>query len=93
MQKNSGGQIFAKESSSDDSEDTVDLRIMTLNCWGLYGVSSLRKERMRAIGQYLSETDFDIVLLQVTKVCLINLPCSDYERIDYRKCGVKKILT
>ena len=67
MHKNSGGQILAKDSSSDDSEDTVDLRLMTLNCWGLYGVSSLRKERMGAIAQYLSESDFDIVLLQVLK--------------------------
>ena len=65
MQKNSGGQILAKDSSSEESEDTVDLRVMTLNCWGLFGVSSLRKERMRAIAEYLSESDFDIVLLQV----------------------------
>ena len=66
MQKDAGGQILAKDSSPELSEETVDVRVMTLNCWGLYGVSSLRKERMQAIASYLSESDFDIVLLQVS---------------------------
>ena len=48
----------------DNEADYVDLRVMTLNCWGLYGVSSLRNERMHAIAKYLAESDFDIVLLQ-----------------------------
>ena len=51
--------------SEDKEADYVDLRVMTLNCWGLYGVSSLRNERMHAIAKYLAESDFDIVLLQV----------------------------
>lgn len=49
----------------DKGSDYVDLRVMTLNCWGLYGVSSLRNERMNAIAKYLAESDYDIVLLQV----------------------------
>ena len=44
--------------------DRTEIKVITLNCWGLYGVSKLRQQRMNAIGKYLAESDFDIVLLQ-----------------------------
>ena len=53
-----------KEDSTEDNLDAVDIKVMTLNCWGLYGVSKFRRERMQAIGTYLKDSEFDIVLLQ-----------------------------
>ena len=66
MQKKSTGQIMpSRESSSSNSdEDSVTIKVVTLNCWGLYGVSKFRRERMEAIGTYLAESEFDLVLLQ-----------------------------
>ena len=49
---------------SKEDIDTAEIKVITLNCWGLYGVSKLRKQRMNAIGKYLAESDFDIVLLE-----------------------------
>merc|ERR1719319_1469872 len=37
---------------------------MTLNCWGIWGVSAHRVARMRAIAHYLVQADYDIVMLQ-----------------------------
>jgi len=46
-------------------EDETEISILTLNCWGLgLGISKNRNERMEDIGKYLSEQDYDIVLLQ-----------------------------
>ena len=45
-------------------KDSTNIKVITLNCWGLYGVSKLRRLRMNAIGKYLAESDFDIVLLE-----------------------------
>lgn len=42
----------------------VELRVLTLNCWGLIGVSKHRVERMTAIANYLSTSDYDFVFLQ-----------------------------
>lgn len=42
----------------------VELRVLTLNCWGLVGVSKHRVERMTAIANYLSTSDYDFVFLQ-----------------------------
>merc|ERR1719319_1898642 len=37
---------------------------MTLNCWGIWGVSAHRVARMRAIAHHLVQADYDIVMLQ-----------------------------
>ena len=66
LEKKSTGQIMPSQqsSTSKDEEDGVTIRVITLNCWGLYIVSKLRRERMAAIGAFLAESDYDIVLLQ-----------------------------
>lgn len=69
MEKMLSGEIrpkLEKETSDEDNQnaDSIEIKVMTLNCWGLYGVSKYRRQRMNAIGNYLSESDFDIVLLQ-----------------------------
>ena len=44
----------------------AEVRIFTLNCWGLgMGISKNRDERMEDIGKYLADQNFDIVFLQV----------------------------
>ncbi len=43
---------------------SLDLRVFTLNCWGLRFVSEKRRERMTAIGAYLARSAYDVVLLQ-----------------------------
>ena len=42
----------------------VELSVLTLNCWGLWGVSKDRGPRMRAIAQHLAGGGYDLVLLQ-----------------------------
>ena len=43
----------------------TSVSVFTLNCWGLgMGVSRDRVVRMRAIGQHLATTDYDVVCLQ-----------------------------
>lgn len=42
----------------------VELRVLTLNCWGIIGFSKHRVERMTAIANYLSTSDYDFVFLQ-----------------------------
>ena len=69
MEKKISGQIqnLSKRSSkcsADSKEESAEIKVVTLNCWGLYGVSKLRRQRMTAIGKYLAESDFDIVLLE-----------------------------
>ena len=42
--------------------------MLTLNCWGLKYVSKLRKERFRAIAEYLAQypgSSYDVIFLQV----------------------------
>ena len=42
--------------------------MLTLNCWGLKYVSKLRKERFRAIAEYLTQypgSSYDVIFLQV----------------------------
>ena len=38
-----------QENSTDDQEVSMIIKLMTLNCWGLYGVSKFRTQRMEAI--------------------------------------------
>ncbi|WFD36162.1 sphingomyelin phosphodiesterase [Malassezia cuniculi] len=40
------------------------MRVLTLNCWGLKYLSRLRVARLRAIGDYLADTDYDVIALQ-----------------------------
>lgn len=43
----------------------VDVKILTLNCWGLgLGISKNRNERMVDIGKYIANGNYNIVLLQ-----------------------------
>lgn len=42
----------------------VEVRVMTLNCWGIVGISKHRVERMTAIANYLATIEFDFVFLQ-----------------------------
>ena len=43
----------------------TDISVFTLNCWGIgMGVSRDRVVRMRAIGQHLASSSYDIVCLQ-----------------------------
>ncbi|GMH33899.1 hypothetical protein BSKO_01733 [Bryopsis sp. KO-2023] len=46
------------------SSASQQLRILTLNCWGLWMASKKRKKRMRHIGAMLQKTSADVVLLQ-----------------------------
>ena len=51
------------------TSDSVDLKILTLNCWGLgLGISKHRNERMEDIGSFIASKDYDIVLLQVREM-------------------------
>ena len=49
---------------ADDDSAWTEIRVFTLNCWGLFGISKYRRERMAAIGSYLSRGEHDVVLLQ-----------------------------
>ena len=43
----------------------TSVSVFSLNCWGIgCGVSRDRVVRMRAIGQHLADSDYDIVCLQ-----------------------------
>jgi len=55
--------------------ENVDIKVFTLNCWGILGVSTHRVVRMRAIAQHLANSDYDLVLLQEVWVP------SDFEHI------------
>ncbi|GFN77901.1 neutral sphingomyelinase [Plakobranchus ocellatus] len=45
---------------------SVDLKVMTLNCWGLPFpvICKNRQERIRALGEYLYNASYDIVVLE-----------------------------
>ncbi len=66
MEKKGTGQIVLKPDteSTHSDEDKQKIKVITLNCWGLYGVSKFRRERFHAIGEFLVDSDFDVVLLQ-----------------------------
>ncbi|XP_072017783.1 putative neutral sphingomyelinase [Amphiura filiformis] len=53
-----------------------ELRVLTLNCWGLAVVSKNREERMRHIAKELSKGRYDIVALQEVWLA------KDYEMIQ-----------
>ncbi len=46
------------------SDGPIDLKVFTLNCWGLKCLSEKRRERMEAIGNHLAVSDYDVVYLQ-----------------------------
>ncbi|KAA1467824.1 inositol phosphophingolipids phospholipase C [Dentipellis sp. KUC8613] len=55
--------------------DDTHIRVFSLNCWGLKYVSKDRHERIAAISNFLSRSDYDIVALQELWVY------SDYETV------------
>jgi len=57
-------EATAAGDTADDDPAWTEIRVFTLNCWGLLGISKYRKERMAAIGSYLSRGEHDVVLLQ-----------------------------
>ncbi|KAG6873858.1 hypothetical protein C0995_010470 [Termitomyces sp. Mi166 len=52
------------------------IRVLSLNCWGLKYVSKNRKQRVEAIANQLSQSSYDIVALQELWVF------SDYEKVQ-----------
>ncbi|XP_042896381.1 putative neutral sphingomyelinase [Parasteatoda tepidariorum] len=42
----------------------VKLNILTLNCWGIVGISRHRKQRMEAIATHIASSNYDFVFLQ-----------------------------
>lgn len=42
----------------------VDVKVFTLNCWGIFYISSDRIARMKSIAQHLADADYDVVVLQ-----------------------------
>lgn len=42
----------------------MQLRVLTLNCWGLWLVAKRREERLRWLAEFLKSCSADIVLLQ-----------------------------
>ena len=84
-----------QENSTDDQEVSMIIKLMTLNCWGLYGVSKFRTQRMEAIGNFVADSNFDMVVLQevwcqedfdrIQKLSQQNFPYSHY--FDYGIVG------
>ncbi|KAG6878134.1 hypothetical protein C0993_011848 [Termitomyces sp. T159_Od127] len=58
------------------------IRVVSLNCWGLKYVAKNRKERVEAIANELSHSSYDIVALQELWVF------SDYEKVQQRVSSV-----
>lgn len=42
----------------------LNLDVLTLNCWGLVGISRHRKQRMDAIASHIAASNYDFVFLQ-----------------------------
>ena len=64
------------------NDDEVTFKVLTLNCWGLKFVSKLRKERFKAISEYIynSGSEYDVVFLQ-------EVWCqSDFETLKAKLC-------
>lgn len=70
MEKKSSGAIMERKDSGDtkdtgEEEDVRKLSVFSLNCWGLYGFSELRQERMKAISDHLrQDVLYDVLLFQ-----------------------------
>ncbi|KAG6842447.1 hypothetical protein C0991_007577 [Blastosporella zonata] len=56
----------------------TQIRVLSLNCWGLKYVAKNRKERVEAIAHELSQSNYDIVALQELWVF------ADYEKVQQR---------
>ena len=54
------------EENVNHCDTEINLKIFTLNCWGLKFVSKLKKQRFKAIAEYLSQSGsgYDVVFLQ-----------------------------
>ena len=54
----------------------AEVKLFTLNCWGLgLGISKHRDERMQDIGLFISQQDYDIVFLQVESPSYLIVSC------------------
>ena len=54
----------------------AEVKLFTLNCWGLgLGISKHRDERMQDIGLFISQQDYDIVFLQVQSPSHLIVSC------------------
>ena len=56
-------------STSENENDGIEavIKVFTLNCWGLKFVSKLRRERFKAIAEYLTQppgSRYDVIFLQ-----------------------------
>ena len=43
---------------------SLSIKLFTLNVWGLKFVSKNRKERFKAIAEFLNRSDYDVVFMQ-----------------------------
>lgn len=48
----------------EDGNAELTIRVLTLNCWGLWWVSKLRPQRIRGIVRFIRENNCDVVFLQ-----------------------------
>ena len=63
--------IASKQDVVQNADMEAEVRIFTLNCWGLgLGISKDRDERMEDIGNYIASNEFDIVFCQVSCQCI-----------------------
>ena len=72
-----------KMSNISDNTSEMNLKVFSLNCWGLRFVSKLRNERFKAISEYLSNkgSGYDVVFLQ-------EVWCTeDYETLKAKLCN------
>ncbi|XP_030077721.1 sphingomyelin phosphodiesterase 2 [Microcaecilia unicolor] len=47
-----------------ETKPALQLRVFNLNCWAIRYASKLREERIKMIGDFLSQEHYDLVLLQ-----------------------------
>lgn len=55
---------IANNNNSSSDENKFTIRVLTLNCWGLWLGAKKRRQRMASIVRYLRENNCDIVFLQ-----------------------------
>ncbi|KAG6830901.1 hypothetical protein H0H92_014052 [Tricholoma furcatifolium] len=60
----------------------TQIRVLSLNCWGLKYVAKNRKERIDAIANQLSQSNYDVIALQELWVY------ADYEKVQERLSSI-----
>jgi len=63
LPNNANGSING-EQGQPSQEGSVSIKLFTLNVWGLKFVSKNRKERFKAIAEFLNRSDYDVVFMQ-----------------------------